>query len=306
MVTAPRAASDVVERDALRPLAARSDRHGMIQLASHTGALLATGVLVGQSLGTLWLGPAMLLHGVILVFLFAPLHETIHRTAFRSRRINDVVALVCGLPLALPPDYFRAFHFAHHRHTQDPLRDPELALPKPDSLWAYLRHVSGLPYWRWRLTTIVLHASGRIAEPFIGAHLEPKIVREARKFLAIYALVALISIATTSGAALVYWLIPALIGQPFLRCHLLAEHTGCPLIANMLENSRTTRSLAVVRRLAWNMPYHAEHHANPSLPFHALPAAHRLLADQITVQGTGYIAVNRAIVSRLQTCRPAA
>ena len=64
----------------------------------------------------------------------------------------------------------------------------------------------------------------------------------------------------------------------------------------MLENSRTTRSLAPIRRLAWNMPYHAEHHACPALPFHALPAAHRLLQARIAVQAPGYVAVHREIL----------
>jgi fatty acid desaturase len=91
-----------------------------------------------------------------------------------------------------------------------------------------------------------------------------------------------------------------LLGQPFLRLYLLAEHTGCPLIANMLENSRTTLSLAPIRRLAWNMPYHAEHHACPALPFHALPAAHRLLRARIPVQAPGYVAVHREIVAGLR------
>jgi fatty acid desaturase len=68
----------------------------------------------------------------------------------------------------------------------------------------------------------------------------------------------------------------------------------------MLENSRTTRSLAAIRRLAWNMPYHAEHHACPALPFHALPAAHRLLRARIAVQSPGYIAVNREILAGLR------
>jgi fatty acid desaturase len=284
---------------ALRALAAPSDRRGLAQLAGHLGALLLSGALVAKAFGSPWLAPAMLLHGILLAFLFAPLHETIHRTAFRRRWLNDFAAWLCGLALALPPEYFRAFHFAHHRHTQDPERDPELAVPKPDSLWAYVRHVSGLPYWASRVATLVRHARGRVDEPFITARLRPRIVREARRYLAVYASVAILSIATGSAAALLFWLIPALLGQPFLRCYLLAEHTGCPLVANMLQNSRTTRSLAPVRRLAWNMPYHAEHHAYPWLPFHALPAAHRLLEPEIAVQASGYVAVNREIIATL-------
>jgi fatty acid desaturase len=288
------------EREALVPLTSRSDLKGLVQLACHLGALLTTGALVWSARGTPWLAPAMLLHGIVLVFLFAPLHEAAHWTAFRSRRLNDAVAWACGALLLLPPRYFRAFHFAHHRHTQDPARDPELACPKPGTLGAYLRYASGLPYWRERIATTVRHACARVDEPFIGARQRPEIVAEARLLLGVYLVLLLTSLAASSAALIWLWVGPVLLGQPFLRLYLLAEHTGCPLVASMLENSRTTLSLAPLRRLAWNMPYHAEHHAYPALPFHALPAAHRVLKARIAVQAPGYVAVHREILAGLR------
>jgi fatty acid desaturase len=48
------------------------------------------------------------------------------------------------------------------------------------------------------------------------------------------------------------------------------------------------------------MPYHAEHHAFPSVPFHALPSLHRELRADIKVIAPGYIAVNREIFRRLR------
>ncbi len=284
------------ERAQLLRLALRSDAEGIRQLALHLAALLAgaAGVLLAQ--GSLWLLPALLAHGIVLVFLFAPLHESVHRTAFRSRRLNDLVAWACGALLILPPEYFRAFHLTHHRHTQDPLRDPELASPKPASLGGYLWQVSGLPYWRERILTTLRHACGRAAEPFIAPHARPRIVREARLLLGVYGLLALGSLLARSDLLVVLWLAPALLGQPFLRMVLLAEHTGCPLVPEMLRNARTTRTTGLLRRLAWNMPYHAEHHAHPALPFHALPAAHELLKGKIAVQADGYVAVQREIV----------
>lgn len=287
------------ERAALAGLAHRSDARGLSQLASHGVALAATGMLAWSARGSVWLLPAMLLYGIVLIFLFAPLHECVHRTAFRSRTLNDAVAWICGLVLLLPPSSFRAFHFAHHRHTQDPARDPELARPKPRTIGEYLWHVSGLPYWAERSATMLRHACGCVAERFVPARQKAPVMREARLCLAAYAIAAAGSLAAWSDALVHLWLVPALLGQPFLRLYLLAEHTGCPLVSNMLENSRTTRSLALVRRLAWNMPYHAEHHAHPALPFHALPEAHRLLRQRIAVQAPGYIAVHREIVAGL-------
>ena len=292
-------AASAAERRALLALAARSDRRGLGQLGLHLLALLAAGAGVALARGSPWLVPAMLAYGILLVFLFAPLHETIHRTAFRSRGLNDAVAWACGAVLVLPPEYFRAFHFTHHRYTQNPARDPELAVPKPATPGAYLWQVSGLPYWRERIGTTLWHALGRAGAPFIAPHARPRIVREARLLLGVYALAALGSALAGSHALLVFWLGPALLGQPFLRMYLLAEHTLCPLVPAMLLNSRTTRSTTLVRRLAWNMPYHAEHHAHPALPFNALPAAHRLLASKIAVQADGYVAVQREILTTL-------
>ena len=66
-------------------------------------------------------------------------------------------------------------------------------------------------------------------------------------------------------------LITLFTGQPFLRYYLLAEHNGCVAGSEIMKNTRTTYSWELINQLAWNMPYHAEHHAWPQVPFHALP-----------------------------------
>ena len=88
----------------------------------------------------------------------------------------------------------------------------------------------------------------------------------------------LASVALSSPALLWVWIVPILLGQPFLRAYLLAEHARCPHVANMLENTRTTFTTALVRLIAWNMPFHAEHHAYPAVPFHKLPRFHAVVA----------------------------
>ncbi len=158
------APENAIDKAALKALSQRSDSRGLMQLGGHLALLGATGTAIAWTQGTLWLAPALVVHGVVLIFLFAPLHESVHRTAFQSRALNDAVAWVCGAVMLLPPVYFRAFHFAHHRHTQDPARDPELALLQPDDLGRYLLRVTGLPYWRERIATLLRHAlTGRIA-----------------------------------------------------------------------------------------------------------------------------------------------
>ena len=291
--------AEKLDRTALRALSERSNFRCLAHLLSHFAVLGGLAAVIAILPFSLWLVPALAVYGALLTFLFAPLHETIHRTAFRARWLNDSVALLAGAVLVLPPDFFREFHFAHHRHTQDATLDPELAVAKPSSLGAYLWLISGLPYWRERISTTICHTFGRVEEPFIAPRKRRAVAREARLYLLLYAAGIAVSVAAGSWAIAFYWLAPALLGQPALRLFLLAEHGGCPPVADMLKNSRTTRSNAVVRWFAWNMPYHAEHHAYPGLPFHALPAAHGHLAPAIETQAGGYLTVNWGLVKTI-------
>ena len=280
-----------IDRRRLAVLYERSDRAGFIRLAGHGSALAATASLVLMASGSWLTVPAMAIHGAVLMFLFAPLHECVHRTAFRSRGLNEAVAWVCGLILILPPEYFRRFHFAHHRYTQDPTRDPELARGKPATRVGYLWVLSGLPYWLFQVRLLLAHGLAHVDAPYLAGAAGQRVTREARLALAIYVAIALVSIGAGSPAVLLLWVGPALLGQPWLRAFLAAEHTLCPAVADMAANSRTTLSNALVRYFAWNMNYHCEHHLAPAIPFHRLAHAHAMLGPLVRTAASGYVRV---------------
>ena len=150
------------------------------------------------------------------------------------------------------------------------------------------------------MTGLVTNALDRNRAAYIPPKGYAKLRNEARVMLLIYAALALLSVAVGSTLLLRVWIVPALLGQPFLRLYLLAEHGRCPFVANMLENTRTTRTTWLVRRLAWNMPFHAEHHAYPGIPFHRLPEFHAIVEDHLRVVEDGYLRFNRAYVSTLK------
>src|SRR4051794_8508639 len=93
--------TDAIDRETLRLWSRRSDAPGLIHLAIHFGALLLTGIGIWLARGTFWLWPAMFVHGVVLIFLFTPLHECVHRTAFKTRALNEAVAFVIGVLIVL-------------------------------------------------------------------------------------------------------------------------------------------------------------------------------------------------------------
>ena len=278
-------------------LLARSDVAGLRQLILHLGAILCTGTWIAWDL-PLWQG-VMVLHGVLVIFLFTALHESIHNTAFKSLFLNKAVASLCGCIIFLPSRWFRYFHFAHHRHTHHPARDPELATPKPVTWWEYVKYLSGLPVWFSHIKTLTAVAMLRDRSAFVPKGKRAYAAREAQVYLLVYLFACALSLYWQSALLIWVWLLPMLLGQPFLRAYLLAEHTLCPHVANMLENSRTTFTNAFVRFIAWNMPYHAEHHAYPAVPFHKLPLFHQKTRAHLKVTETGYLPFHRKMAHSL-------
>lgn len=277
-------------------LTARSDKAGLKHLALYLAALAlsSTGIVLQVPL---W--PTLLLvQGILLVFLFTLSHECTHQTPFDSRWINEVAGHAIAPILCLPFIWFRYFHLAHHKYTNDPDRDPELADGGRPTTWTtWISYLSGWRVWRGAAQTLWANATGDLSAPYLPARQHGAMRREARIILALY-LLASFSLLFTP-IVLWLWIVPVLLGQPFLRLYLLAEHGLCPPVADMLENSRTTFTTRLVRFVAWNMPYHAEHHSFPTVPFHQLPAFHDLTTTHLKSTSDGYAKFTRDYVSTL-------
>jgi len=269
-----------------KQLTEKSDTKGLIHLAQHWGLILI-GVSLIIAEVPMW--PFLMLPlGILLVFQFTLLHETIHFTPFRTRWINKVVATLCGYLLFLPPTWFRYFHLEHHRHTHVPGKDPELASPKPRTKREYWIHLSGLPLWKSAFKTLWINASGKCEDAYVPSDGRSLVQKEARQMIGVYSVLFVTSLLLGSAELLYIWLIPIVLGQPFLRIYLLAEHAGCPHSDNMFINTRTTYTNAVIRWLAWNMPFHAEHHSYAAVPFYRLPDLHKMIAEHLQSTEQGY------------------
>lgn len=276
----------------------RSDRAGLRHLALYVGLLGASSVGIAAQV-PLW--PLLLIpQGLLLVFLFTLSHECTHKTPFKSAWINEAAGHLVSVPIILPFTWFRYFHLAHHKWTNHPENDPELAgKPRPEDWASLLLYLSGWPYWLGMVKTLLSNVRGRIDAPYLPARQHGAIRTEARILLGLYAL-AIFSLFFTP-ILFWLWILPVLICQPALRLYLLAEHGLCPPVANMLENSRTTFTNRMIRFLAWNMPYHAEHHAFPNVPFHQLPALHNWTQTHLKSTSNGYTEFTREYARSLNS-----
>lgn len=275
-------------------LTARSDLPGIVHFLSHVGLIGFVGALIAVQVPMWW--ALIPLQGVLIIALFMLAHECTHDTPFKTLWMNRAAGHFAGFLLLLPFRWFRYFHLAHHKWTNIPGKDPELAGAKPNGMRTWLWHVSGLPVWGRLFALIWRLVRDRETPDFLPARARPGAVKEARVMLVLYAIIA---IAIPFFPAILWvWVVPVVIGQPFLRLYLLAEHGDCPQVANMLENTRTTFTHRAICWLAWNMPYHTEHHVWPNVPFHLLPSLHHDMRAHLAQTATGYIAFNRAYLAR--------
>lgn len=306
-------ARQVLSTEELAALNQRSTWQGLWQLGKHLAVMAVSGALLAtqmqnlqnlQNLKNLWVAlPALVVYGFSLASMFAAMHESVHRTAFASNRLNDVVGWLAGLLSFYNGTFYRRYHKWHHRYTQIPGKDPELSDPKPQTRRDYWLEVSAIPWWIGKVKTHLKIAAGKVQDyPFLPESAYAEVIRSTRVQLGVYAGAIALSILLGHPAAVfLYWALPLAVGQPILRAILLAEHTGCTNDDNPFTNTRTTLTTFPIKLLMWNMPFHAEHHLYPSIPFHALPAAYERLSERWRYVEKGYIRVNQNIIAALKT-----
>jgi fatty acid desaturase len=288
----------LLDRDTLRTLQQRQDIPSLVRLTLHLGAFLfcAWVVIVVSPYPFIAIFFTVLL-AAVWATLFAPFHECTHQTAFRSRGLNTLGTWLTGIPFGMAPAVYRAFHFTHHRYTHDPKRDPEIGgAPDQLAVWptntrAWLFLISGLWLLRLKATVLVKFSTLPIAQwdqlaPWAPPEQRSRLAWETR--IVAFLWLALV-VAALSGVPGTRWFLAALVlSHLFQAVWLTTEHRGLPHEGTILARTRTMLPAAWVRWWLWNMNYHAEHHAWPAIPWHALPAAHTRVAPSLDNHAQGY------------------
>jgi fatty acid desaturase len=264
---------DVIDPAKLRKLCVPSNFAGSMQALSHLSAIFVTGSLLWLCRSSFWAVPLFVAQGILLNFLYAGQHELSHWTVFRTAWPNEWLGRLFGFVVFYPRTFDQIQHIAHHRFTQDWARDGELNRARY-TRGSFLLWMSGLTYWYTRWLRIVRFSLGIVTEPYLPTARHRELIREARIHLIGYASIAAISIGLRSWAAVLLWLAPMLALKGVHQLQNTIEHLGLPHEANVLINTRSTRTNALMRWMAWQMQYHTAHHAFPGVPFHRLPELH--------------------------------
>jgi fatty acid desaturase len=253
----------------LRALHKTDDRYAA-RFGVHA-ALLIAGAVIGASTQAVALRAlGCLLEVIALVGLSVGLHEASHGRLLSRRWANDLVGLLCGLPLLLPVTAFRTNHLDHHRRRGCGARvTPEvLDFALLRSLPVYAIGVAAKSFGFVTVLPVIalVKSRGRARARTIGEYLLViAIVMAASRLIGWQQIVRL-------------WCLPLAVTALFSQVRAVAEH-GLTLKGNTFTASRTVVSGPVVSYLMCNINYHLEHHLCPNLPWYRLPAAHRLLAE---------------------------
>jgi len=252
---------------------------------------------------------SLLLHGFVLQCLsYSCQHETLHRTAFKTKQLNIVVGFLASLPCFEFSAHEKIMHKPHHTWTNDPKRDPELTsfFDFKDSTRKGFRKVPSTRFGYWEEfyalhRTVYSHVM-RIVNCAIGNPVDYSGVKwslpEAQKRLVrgelqSWALCHIAAYVVALGAglagwyspahAVLLWLLPAILGFVPINLCRNAEHADTSPDQNGLTNTRSCMSTWPVRFLMWNMCLHREHHLYSAVPFFNLP---RLRQELESVAGS--------------------
>lgn len=294
-------AEGALTRKELKALMQRSDKPAIMRLLVWFCLVATTGYLIWLAYDSVWLLPAMFIHGIVLVHHFSLQHECCHYTAFKTRWLNDIVGNFCGLVIMLPNRFFRYEHCDHHTFTQLKGKDTEM-IELPENLAGYFWYISSIPYWKAKLNELWRHSLGNLTpgeKKFVPKEERKTVILEARLMVLFYCVVIVVSVLLQSTAAIWYWFLPVVLGEPVMRAIRMTEHVGRPMVYDMKTNTRSNIVSLPWRFLCWNMNYHAEHHYASSVPFHALPALNRKLDGYVHVEKRGYVGAHADILSQL-------
>ncbi len=282
----------IIDKAILRELSQRRDMPGWKHIIIYTVGLSGLGFLCYEVWGTWWFLPAYLAYCTMWGGADAIWHECGHRTAFKSRKLNDVFYYIASFMNNFEPVRWRASHALHHNYTASV--DPHDFEVEGSIFWVPKNILNFLVIFVPGISLLFLHKSlhREILEHALG--IETRVMREcipqskkknciwvSRLFVALWT--AIILFAVFVGSVLPIFLL--LIPKCFATLNIvwgLTQHIG--LQEDVKDHRLSTRSVRlnpIASFIYWSMEYHIEHHMFPSVPSYNLPKLHEAIKDQL-------------------------
>jgi fatty acid desaturase len=293
-----------IPRRRLKELMQRRDGPAIRDTLIWFGALGVTGWLGFHFWGTWWAVPAFFVYGTIYGgSADSRWHECGHRTAFKTAWMNDAVYYLASFMVMREPVSWRYSHTRHHTDTIIVGRDPEIQVPRPPDFAAILLDLFALKRGPKEIKKLIVNFFGRLTDEerdYLPVSEARKAIWVARIYLLILAAFAAWAVAIHSWLPVMYVGLPTFYGSWLTELFSLTQHAG--MAEDVLDhrlNTRTVYMNRLNRFLYWNMNYHIEHHALPTVPYYSLPALHEEVKAEMPRPYKGLIEAYREIIPAL-------
>jgi beta-carotene hydroxylase len=243
--------------------------------------------------GTIPLWAGLLLNTVIASTFYMPMHEATHGNIWgqtaKGKWVEDLIGMLCAIPLGFSYKAHRPSHMRHHAHTNDPQRDPDYHTAGP--MWIVLRS--------WYAQVLMLTFLPLFAFVPAARRLVPQSVLRSMagdagnkksgliqlRFWFFSTLVLFVAFLTGYGwAALLLWFIPSrLQGLWLLTVFAWLPHHPATKVGRYVDTRVAV--FAGSRFLIRGHDHHAVHHLFPRVPHYRLRRLWSDIADDMVTKG---------------------
>ena len=295
-----------LDRNKLKDLSQRKDLPGLIHFFFYFLFLFVSGYLAYITWGTWWSLFFFFIYGTIYAFSVANWHETVHRTAFKTRWINEIFYHTSSFMCDFEGFRWRWSHTFHHTHTlqTEGDYDHEIQISRPTELfWFFLNYIpfTDLLYPHRLIKYEVLkHAFGKLA-PVVNISVpknqKKKIIWNSRLYVLIWINIFVFSFYIGSILPILYIILPTYYGKPIWFAVNVTQHLGAAIdTKDHRLSSYSLKINPILSFLYWKMEYHLEHHMFPMVPSYNLKKLQNEIKDQLPKPFNGLYDFYKAVL----------
>ena len=301
-----------IEKEVLIKLVKKSDLKGSVHVGIFFTLLFATGYLAFHTWGTWWSLFWFLIYGNIYNFSNAMWHETGHRTAFKTKLLNDIFYYISSYMAFFEPIRWRFTHFNHHGNTYstDNPYDYEIEFNNnlqktPIRLLHNIIPFADIFFIKHHLSyEIIKHALGietKVMKEIIPEQARSRCIFLSRLYVFIWLSIIVVSYYTNSWLPVLYFVLPIFYGKTLHKLVAFTQHAG--MARDVKDHRLSSRDMylnPVLSLLYWKMEYHCVHHMFPMVPSYNLDKLYEHLKDQLPPIKNGLIDTYKEIIPALR------
>jgi beta-carotene hydroxylase len=239
----------------------------------------------------LWLG--LILNTVIASTFYMPMHEATHGNIWgrttSGKWIEDLIGMLCAIPLGFSYKAHRSSHMRHHAHTNDPLKDPDFHTAGPmhtvlKSWYGQVMLATFLPVFAFVPAARKLLPAAMLVMMRAETGSRKAGLIQLRFWFLTHAFLVLAILTGYGWQALMLWYLPSRL-QALWLLTIFAWYPHHP--ATKVGRYVDTR-VAVFPGSRWLIrghDHHAVHHLFPRVPHYRLPKLWADIADDMVAKG---------------------